>query len=389
MALGLLRRYREKNEPDLLKHYLSPIPADRMLAKGSSWNPAGEFVEGRHKKIAVRLSNWIGDAVMNIPALEAVRLNEPEAEIVAITRPWVKDVLSFRPDLVDRCIAFDDRVGTRHYLSFLGELREEKFDEGIVFTNHIKGAMLMCFSGIPIRTGFATTETRLFLNRSLARKDLPLGRHQSENYLDLVAEAGYSCKQRPAPRLIHDEAFNHQLITRFLSDLPRPILAVQAGASFGTAKRWLQDRYATVCAKFIAEHGGSVILLGTHSEAELNSTIAKDAGSRRVLDLTGKTSLRESMGLVSLADVFLSNDSGLAHVAAAFKTPQVTVFGPTDKTATAPYSPIAEVLYKPMPCSPCFHRHCPIGHDCMEAIEVAEVGAALNRALAIRGVPVP
>jgi len=334
------------------------------------------------KKIAVRLCNWIGDVVMNLPALEAIRRHEPDAEITVIARDWVRDVVSFRPDLVDDCLCFDDRKGPVTFLRFCRMLRTREFDIGFSFLNHIKGAMLMAFSGVPVRVGFGNLETSVFLNHSLVRKALPRDRQQCEDYLDLVAAVGYDVTPRPRPRMLRDHVVEEALMQHHAPLRAGPVLSVQAGAAFGTAKRWFPERYAEVCQRFIDTRGGTVVLLGSSAEADLNEAIANSLPYAHVCNLVGQTSLRESISLISMSDAFLSGDSGLAHVAAAFEVPQVTIFGSTDPSHTFPNSPKAEILFEKVPCNPCFQRHCPLeAHRCMEAVTADHVHQALSRAL--------
>ena len=187
-------------------------------------------------KIAVRVTNWIGDVVMNLPGLEILRENFPEAEISAIARPWVRGILSFRSDLVDRVIPFDDHgsdQGVRAFWRFCRNLRRERFDLGLAFTAHIKGALMLRLAGIPVRAGFATPETTLFLNRRLDRKTLPVGtRHQSENYLDLMRTAGLAVPRRPIPRLQPDPVLAAEVGQSFLQAHSGPLLVVHAGAAY-------------------------------------------------------------------------------------------------------------------------------------------------------------
>lgn len=337
------------------------------------------------KKIAVRVNNWIGDVIMNVPALEVLRQQFPNAEIVAINRPWVKDILDFRKDLIDRCIRFDDRQEIKtfwDFWKFSRALRKEQFDMAFIFTSHFKGAALAYLAGIPVRVGFATFETFLFLSHRLARNTLPRGtRHQSENYLDLLNIMHLDTANRLRPKLHPDVELNAQTRAKFLRGLPEPIMAVHAGAAFGTAKRWLPERYAEVCRGFIKDRGGSIVLLGVSSEAKANAYIAKIINDPVAVNLCGNTKLKETISLISQANFFLSNDSGLMHVAAAFECPQVAIFGPTDVNSTFPNNPKAKTVYKPVPCSPCFKRHCPIGHDCMLEVKTEDVSEALRTLL--------
>lgn len=328
-------------------------------------------------KILVRTTNWIGDVVMNLPALDLLRRNYPDGEIVAVSRPWAGSLFRFRPDLIDRWVVLDDKHNFRALLSAAKQLRQENFTHAFAFTNHFKGALLPWLARVPVRAGFLKWETRLFLQKGLRRAGLPpSGRHQSLNYVDLLASCGLDTGAPVTPRLHRIPDLAEAATAKHLNAAPRPWLLVHAGAAYGTAKRWLPERYGAVAKTFLAERGGSVVLLGVDSEREVNRTIAETAPA--AINLCGQTSLVDSLALIGEADAFLSNDSGLMHVAGAFGVPQVAIFGPTDPYATYPPNVLGSVVHEPVACSPCFKRHCPIGHDCMVGVEADRVWQRLN-----------
>ena len=333
-------------------------------------------------KIAIRVCNWIGDVVMNLPAIEIIRKKYPHAELVAIGRPWVADVLAFRPDLINRFIAFDDKKlhkGMGGLWRFARQLKDERFDKGFVFTKHFKGAAMMAFAGISPRAGLKTPETWLLLNRGIHFKRLPRsGRHQSLNYVDMVCEAeGLKAKDyySSKPTMHTDEPLKEASVEKFIGQSEAPRLVVHAGAAYGTAKRWLPERYAAVCQHFVRRHpDGVVVLLGVASEKEVNEEIENALKPANVRNLCQKTSLKESLALISSAHYFISNDSGLMHAASAFERPQVAIYGPTDRHATYPLNPQSKLVFKEIECSPCFKRHCPLGHHrCMVDVPVDAV----------------
>jgi len=336
-------------------------------------------------KIVVRVNNWIGDVIMNIPALEALRQEYPDAEIVAIARPWVTEILQFRADLVNRCIGFDDKGemrGISGILAISRQLRKEKFDLGVVFTKHLKGALMLALAGIPKRIGLKTPETKLFLNGGISFAALPKrGRHQSLNYMDVVRSGLNLDGPAQKPRLEPNKVRMQSSFAKHLGGFEGPYLLVHAGAAYGTAKRWSAEGYASVIARYLATHGGTAALLGVKSEEEVNARIEAEVDDARLVNLCGKTKLYESLDLISGADAFLSNDSGLMHAAAGFGVPQVAIFGPTDARATFPNSDKAEVVRHEVECSPCFKRHCPIGHECMKGVTSQAVWQALEARL--------
>ncbi len=337
-------------------------------------------------KILVKVSNWVGDVVMNLPALDALRARYPDAEIVALARPWVKHLFHFRQDLVNRTLIFEDSLMKQPVAlkRFIQMLRAERFDFGVALTRHFKGAFLLCAAGVPTRIGFSTLASRPFLNRPLSRDKMPRDRHQSINYVELLSRAGkIECEHIP-PRLHTDEELNQQLRQKFLQRAAGPLLVVHPGAAYGPAKAWLPERFGEVCQWFLRAYGGQAVVLGMPVEQDV-SRINAQVSAQGYLDLVGKCNLRESIALTSLADMVLSNDSGMMHVAGAFERPQVAVFGPTDVKSTFPLNPQAKTLQHAVPCSPCKHRICPIGHDCMVGIQVAEVTTAVEGLMAKNG----
>lgn len=323
---------------------------------------------------------------MNLPAIELIRARYPEAEIVAIGRPWVADVLSFRSDLIDRFIAYDDQgkhKGLAGLRAFAKQLKTERFDRGFVFTKHFKGAAMMALAGIKPRAGLKTPETFLLLSDGVSYKRLPkTGRHQSCNYVDVVAESEglTATSYYTSPRLKRDDALYEACLAKFFGTQSGPRLVVHAGAAYGTAKRWLPERYAAACRHFLQRFdNGIVVLLGVASEKEVNETIEAALPATKVRNLCQKTTLKESLSIISSASYFISNDSGLMHAAGAFGVPQVAVYGPTDRHATYPLNSKAQLVYKDIECSPCFKRHCPLGHHrCMVDVSVDQVVAAME-----------
>lgn len=340
-------------------------------------------MQEKKMKIAVKVTNWVGDVVMNLPALEVIREHYPNAEIVAIARGWVKHLFYFRKDLVDRVVIFDDKSmkGLGQLWAFGKSLREEKFDIGIALTRHFKGAFLLWAAGIPQRIGFSTAPSRLFLNRPLSREVLPKNRHQSMNYVDLLRKAGgMEAEDRP-PRLIQDGELAKNLRETYLPEgASGPLMVLHPGAAYGSAKQWYPERFGQMAQSFLENHGGHVVTLGMPHEQD-GAAIAANVSHPGYVDLIGKCNLKESIGFTSIADVVVTNDSGMMHVAGAFGISQVAIFGPTDVTATFPLNPKAEILHHKVSCSPCKHRECPIGHDCMKAITVDQVSDAVTAQL--------
>lgn len=346
----------------------------------------GNLVSSRNKpeKVVVRLCNWIGDVVMNLPALEALRGNLPDADITVICRESVADVIRFRPDLVDHIMTVDDKKGFGEMRRIGRLLRRQGFDLGLNFTNHFRGAFVLWAGRIKQRVGFARFATKPLLTQSIKRNDSG-DQHEKHDYLELIETLEMEAKGNILPRLLVEETERAKVRKKYLPRLGGPLVVIHAGAAYGTAKRWLPERYSAVCLRQVKQHGAHIVLLGTAPENAPNALIEEALPEGSVTNLVGKTNLRTSIAMIACADAFLSGDSGLAHVAGALSIPRVTIFGPTNPRTTYPDGPNGEIVYEKAPCSPCFERDCPLDqHVCMETIETERVGQALNAALAIK-----
>jgi heptosyltransferase-2 len=155
-------------------------------------------------------------------------------------------------------------------------------------------------------------------------------------------------------------------------DFSRTVVGVNPGAFYGSAKRWLSERYAEVLDRLIEEREASVVIFGSPNEVAIAEAI-RSGMRRRPVILSGRTELSELIAMIACCDLFLTNDSGPMHLAAALRVPTLAIFGSTDEIATGPMSPTAVVLNKRVECSPCLLRECPIDHRCMKRITVEEV----------------
>ena len=321
--------------------------------------------------ILIFAPSWIGDSVMSHGARRAVRKAHPNARLVVLTRPWVQELYA-GCDVVDETILYDPHGADRGVSGFLRaarRVRVEGFDVSILFPNAFRAAFLIYAAGIPERWGYATEKRGLFLTKRVPPAPRPFGRHQAHFYLDLlgglglrVAEPDLSLRateemRRAGGALLEREGFKGG-----------PLVGVHPGATNSRAKVWQASRYAEVASKLAETRDGQVVILGGVTEGLLAEEVRAGVPKERVLMLQGKTSLGELMGVLSELSVFLTNDSGPMHLAAALGVPTVAVFGPTDSRETGPYSSIARVVREPVECSPCLYRDCPIDHRCMEQV---------------------
>jgi heptosyltransferase II len=340
-------------------------------------------------KILIRATNWIGDAILSLPALRAVRANFPEAHIAIVARPYVADIYRDQ-GVCDELIAYDPQGkhrGWRGREVLARELRAHKFDTALLLQNAFDAAWLAWRAGIPQRIGYARDGRSLLLTKAIAvPKPGEIQAHEKFYYLELLHRAGWieglndethiqlrvteATRQRAALTLA--EAGSRSNALR---------IAVGAGASYGSAKCWPPERFANALNQILSQTDADVILFGTVGEALVSSSIASQL-RRHAIDLTGKTPIADLPALLSQCHLFLGNDSGAMHVAAAVGLPVVAVFGSTDPEGTAPVTPRASIVQRKPYCSPCFLRRCPTDHRCMTAVQPEMVASALRERLA-------
>ena len=320
-------------------------------------------------RILVRATNWVGDAVMSLPALRALRTRFPEARISVLARPWVADLYAREP-FADEVIAYTAGRGAKDFAGKwrdAAELRARKFDCAILLQNAFDAALLAWLARIPRRIGYNRDGRGLLLTDAVpvpTPGEIPL--HQRFYYLELLRRAGI-LDGFPAADAVRLEG------AAAASD-GETWVGVSPGAAYGSAKRWPADRFAEAAVEVAAGLGASVALFGSAGERTLCEEVELLIGSRaRVANHAGKTSLREFIDLAAGCRVFLTNDSGAMHIASALGVPTVAVFGATDHIATGPAGERWRIVREPVECSPCLLRECPIDHRCMTRVTAGRV----------------
>lgn len=342
----------------------------------------------RTRRILIRSANWVGDAVMTTPAIRAIRRNFPSARITLLAKPWVTPVFMHNPDIDDLMVyqAAGRHGGWTGLWRLAADMHRERFDLAILFQNAFEAALLSFLARIPERLGFTTDGRTALLTRRI-RTWQPLKRgHLIDYYLGLLAGAGMTLHGRRLTLLITpDERREARGLLAKMGGLDTSLLVgLSPGAAFGTAKRWLADRFAETGRRMILELGAKVVLFGSPPEADLGRRLATDIGDD-CINLCGRTSLRQTMAILSQCRLFVTNDSGLMHVAAALDIPQVAIIGPTNPSATGPANEASRLVHRPEACelSPCLQSICPITDQrCMTAISVGMVMEAARALLA-------
>lgn len=343
-------------------------------------------------RILIRSSNWLGDAVMTVPALRAIKHGRPDAHITVLVPAKLADVYKLIPE-VDDIIPFPAVPGKGllktirgiFHVCTVARLVKKRgyFDAAILFPNSIRTAVEIWLSGIPRRVGFPGHSPRsLLLNQILRDKErkkkdgpAPAPIHQVNHYLRLAefiggrAEMGMS---PPAPVVEIPEGERPKPIL-----IPRVKIAVCPGAEYGPAKRWLPERYAEVMRSIDEEYESDFYLVGTAKDWIVADDIAKRASLATAKNVCGKTTLTELIDLLKSCHVLVTNDTGTMHLAALIGLRTVSIFGSTEPLLTGPLGPGHVVLRHQVECSPCFLRDCPLDFRCMKAIESIEVAAAI------------
>ncbi len=326
------------------------------------------------EKILVRATNWVGDAVMSLPALRALREKFPRAEIAILAKPWVADLYRREP-FCNRLIPYTARTFTEKFRAARA-LRREGFDAAILLQNAFEAAALACLAEIPERIGYARDGRGFLLTRAVQTP--PKGPHERFYYLELLRRAGILDRipESGAIRLEGAREAREAGRGRFRKlGLGETVIGVSPGAAFGSAKRWPPERFAEAANQVAGELRAAVAIFGSKDERDLCAGVAA-AIRGPVKNFAGETSLSEFIDLAAACRVYLTNDSGAMHIASALGVPTVAVFGATDPIATGPAGPLARIVREPVECSPCLKRECPIDHRCMTRVEPARVARA-------------
>lgn len=331
----------------------------------------------------VRATNWLGDAVMSLPAIHAIREVFPHAHVAVVARPWVGDLYA-RERAIDRVIAYPSPRSLRERREFAARLRAERFDCAILLQNAFDAALMAWMAGIPERIGYRRDGRGWLLSRAVPVPEPgEVPRHERFYYLELLRRAGLIERLPPTEEIQLDgaDAARQAGAERLRSlGIDGPAVGISPGAAYGNAKRWLPERFAGAAARL----GMPVLIFGSQAERPLCGEVAAWLAQARVPahNFAGETSLREFIDLAAACRVFLTNDSGAMHVASSLGVPTVTVFGATDETGTGPTGPVARIVREHVECSPCLLRECPIDHRCMTRVSaerVAEVALELLR----------
>lgn len=337
------------------------------------------------QNILIRSANWVGDAVMSLPAIRSVREGFPDARITILAKEWVAPLFTGNPH-IDRVMLYETsgrHNGIKGRLRLVKDLRNEKFDLAILLQNAFEAALLARMAHIRNRVGYDTDGRHFLLTHRISAKGKKKVIHQIDYYREILTGAGIAAPHRIPVLTVSEEQKKAAgaILCQYQITENQPLFGINPGAAYGNAKRWMPERFAEVSRKMIRQLGMKGVIFGSRGEKALGEEIASAVGND-VVNLCGKTTLEEALAVISRMRVFITNDSGLMHAAAALGVPLVAIFGSTDDTTTSPVGSPAICLRHPVPCSPCMKPECTKErHMCMEGIETEQVFEAVTRVL--------
>lgn len=333
------------------------------------------------KKILVKMPNWVGDALMATPALRQLRRQYPQAHISVLAKTPLASLFEGNPNVTE-VIETPQRRGIAGIIDRIGVIRalkEKDFDTAYIFPRSWDSVVVPCLARIPNRIGYGNAGRGLLLGRRIRRSRAVRRLHQADYYLHLVRKG-----QKLAPEERKADWVLNPSVEQWAEDYFRQhfrgkkVVGVAPGATYGSAKMWSPERYRQLAERLLRDEAVAVVFLGNQKEAQWLEPMMRGVKGAHLL--AGKTTLPQLASLMKRCRVVVTNDSGPMHVAAAVGAPLVTLFGPTDYERTGPLGPHT-LIRKPVSCSPCMLRECPIDHRCMTRITVDEVYTAVQEKL--------
>lgn len=326
---------------------------------------------------------------MSLPAMRELRASFPDASITVLAMPGIAGLYA-RESWANEIIHLRGGRGAMDLAvkwSLARELAARRFDAAVLFTNSFESAALVRAARIPVRIGYRRDGRRLLLTRAVpppARGEIP--RHEANYYFELLRRAGLTEAPLPGDSAVIRLEGIEGARTRGRALLANArlggenVIGISPGAAYGTAKRWLPDRFASAAVQLARALGAQVAVFGAREEASLCESVTAmiaASGGIAVKNFAGETSLASYIDMTSACRAYLTNDSGSMHIASALAVPTVAVFGATDHVGTGPTGPLARVVRHAVDCSPyphpCLLRECPLDHRCMKAVPADEV----------------
>jgi heptosyltransferase-2 len=345
-------------------------------------------------KVLVRAQNWIGDVTIATASLRCIRESFPDASISVLAKPWVMPILAHNPH-IDEIIEYDGtgiHKGAKGILRLSGYLRSREFRTAILLQRAFEAALISFLARIPVRMGYTTDARGILLTHKAKATKEEFNIPRLEHDLKLLEGFGLTVGRKELLLPIGQEQKGRA--EKHLRDLgigtEERIVGFSPGAVGSQLKRWYPDRFAELAVRIRDSYQARVLLFGASAEEELGDEICRRAAVPGLVNLAGGTSLEDAVALIGLCGLFVTNDSGLMHVAAALDVPLVAIFGPTDPGRTAPWSK-RHVLVRDeaVDCYGCKMRDCRHEHKCMDVITVERAFQGVENVVAQYGIDSP
>jgi heptosyltransferase II len=374
---------------DVIEKQIRRAPEDWFWVHNRWKTPKPNFLLARYKRgvylpsdisarnlkpfrILIRSSKWLGDAVMSLPAIRAIKAGRPDAHITIAAPSKIASMWKLLPE-VNEIVSLPNKSLLATVRSIR---RQSRFDVAILFPNSLRVALEIWLSAIPRRVGYRGHFRSWLLNQIICEREIPMPiEHQANRYLRVARELGANVHDnwRYALRGLPRTSDSTEVVPRANARLK---MALSPGAEYGPTKRWLPARFAEVAAAIAAQSPVQWILLGTKNDAAIGEQIATALGDS-CLNRIGRTTIEQLIDELRECRLLLTNDTGTMHLAALLNVPVVAIFGSTEPRLTGPLGDGHIILRHHVECSPCFLRECPIDFRCMKAVSVQEVANAV------------
>ncbi|MFA5461748.1 MAG: lipopolysaccharide heptosyltransferase II [Sulfurimonas sp.] len=319
-------------------------------------------------KILVILPNWLGDAVMATPAIELLAKYNPNTRFTFVGSYVSIEALKYHPLCKEAIVDETKKAPNRMKATYQLAKKLGSFDMAISLRNQIHASLLLKLTGSVVCVAKKSWHSAFLLSHTPTIK---ADKHLSKQYSEL-AMINTDAWDKVTPKLklyIEPKKFD------------KPTMGINAGATYGSAKRWYPERFAQVAAEFSDRY--EIIIFGGPNEVDMAKEIESSLVASNItnyVNLAGKTDIRELCSLIGGCSLFITNDSGPMHVAAAYNVPTISIFGPTKHHETSQWmNEKSTIVRHDMECSPCMRRECPLGHhECMKSITASEVIEAVK-----------
>lgn len=335
------------------------------------------------ENIIVRMPNWLGDLVMATPILEELRKKFPQAKITAMCQANTAPLLENNP-YINEIFSYNRPSGWIHrsqHTVIIDSLKKGKYDLGILLTNSFSSAWWFWRGDVKNRIGFKGNLRSCLLDYPISFPANLENQHLVKTYKQLLTPLGVTSSYS-VPKLFlsenEKEAAWQLLQKQNIEKFKHVIIGINPGAAYGSAKCWPPERFKEITQRLLNNPEYRILYFGDNKGSPLVQEICQEF-PQNVINLAGKTNIRELMALIHCCNAILTNDSGPMHIASALHVPLVALFGSTNDTKTGPLD--GTVIHKHVKCSPCYKRVCPIDFKCMKQISVDEVYSEIEKIL--------